>query len=157
MSVSSIAAASPPKTFWFGPTHIESTAKPIHLRKFARLLLGKGEVHKDQEPIWLGPIGARLEWRSGWRWNEYGLDTRLPQGLRGGPIMILELPLHSSHPVFALQTQIRSLRYVYVSSSRQHHMGEELFNPHSRSQSFEVGICLSFALSRAREAHPRID
>jgi hypothetical protein len=136
------ASGAPPRQAWMGPAHVDTTVKPIHLRKVARKILGMGEEKRDEVPLLLGPVRARVWWRKGWKWNESSLDTRLPHGMQGGPMLSLDLPLAPSH-VLSLETQLCALRYVFAKSSSSRLLSDELIDPQRRRQSLEAGLYLN--------------
>ncbi|HYO94776.1 MAG TPA: hypothetical protein VER33_09695 [Polyangiaceae bacterium] len=143
------AAAAPPRQDWIGPSQVDTTTKDIYLRKVARRILGWGEAKHDELPIFLGAFRTRLLWRKGWRWHESAVNTRLPIGLQGGPMVSVDLPLTSFGSVLSLESRLCALRYRFESSSSRRLVSEELINPRRKRESIEAGLYLNIALGSA--------
>jgi hypothetical protein len=127
------AAAASPEAL---TRELDVPFKTIKVRKIARKVLGVGAVSHDNEPLRFGPLRAVLMWRLAWRWNER-LESTLPHGLRGGPVISFNLPLQSW---VSLETQFCSLRYVYARSRGERVATEELADPKDERRSLEAGL-----------------
>lgn len=57
-------------------------------------------------------------WRQAWKWNAERPERRSPHGLRGGPVLSLDLPIARW---ISVETQLGSYRYIYARSLPEKH------------------------------------
>jgi hypothetical protein len=117
--------------------------KTLKLRKLARKVFGVGAESRDNDPIWLGPLRFSLLWRLAWRWNDSTLDSTRTHGLRGGPVISLDLPLERW---LSLETRLCSFRYVYARSQPPRLVSDELADPSHERRSLEAGLFMNIHL-----------
>lgn len=149
-SLGAEAIGAPPRQEWLGHGHVDSPDKHINVRKMARTVLGWGEARYDHIPLLFGPLQARVFWRKAWTWNESALQTRLPLGLQGGPMLSIDLPLTPLGKTISLETRLCALRYVFAKSTPRRLISEELTDPQRKRQSFEAGLYLNIPLGGPR-------
>ncbi|MGC4091140.1 MAG: hypothetical protein QM756_25350 [Polyangiaceae bacterium] len=134
------SSACPPRETLTVAEQLDIPSKVIKLRKVARKVLGIGVESHDNDPLWAGPLRVTLSWRMPWRWNDSGLQSRLPQGLRGGPTLSFDLPIERW---ISLETRFSSFRYVYSRTQSERLSSDELADPKDERRSLEAGLFLN--------------
>jgi hypothetical protein len=122
----------------------EGPCKTIKLRAIARKVFGFGEQSHDSDPLSLGPLRLTLQWRLAWKWNDPSHEALRPHGLRGGPVLSLDLPLGS---LLSLENRLGSFRYVYARQQSERVASDELADPKGEHRSFEAGLFLNVHLA----------
>lgn len=120
----------------------------INLRKIARKVLRWGQPSADNQPIWLGPARARLLWQKTWKWPASGGAHQLPGGLKGGPVLSIDVPLLPISHLLSLETRLCSSRYAYPERRSSRLLLEELADPQRQRQSIEAGLYVNLAFDR---------
>jgi hypothetical protein len=133
------ARATPPVDALAAGRDLDLQFKTIKVRKLARKILGIGAVSHDNEPLYLGPLRTTFLWRLAWRWNEK-LESALPHGLRGGPVLSFDLPLE---PWVSVEARVCALRYVYARTGVERPATDELADPKHERRSLEAGMFMN--------------
>jgi hypothetical protein len=129
-----------------GSPSVESSVKELHLRKFARNVLGLGAGAADEDSIWLGPVRAQLLWKRKWTWPEARRQQSIAAGLLGGPMLSIDIPLGPFAEFMSLETRFCSLRYAYSDLRTSRSLLDELADPQDQRQSLEGGLYINIAL-----------
>lgn len=122
----------------------EGPCKTIKLRAIARRVFGVGIAAHDGDPLWLGPMRMTLLWRLAWKWNDPSLDSVRPHGLRGGPLLSLDLPLGK---LLSLESRFGSFRYVYARQQSERFALSEFADPQDEQRSVETGLFVNVHLA----------
>lgn len=139
VSWSERAHATPPVDALAAARDLDLPFKTIKVRKIARKVLGIGAVSRDNEPLYVGPLRTTFSWRLAWRWNEK-LESALPHGLRGGPMVSFDLPVERW---MSFETRICALRYVYARLGMERPVVDELADPSHERRSLEAGLFMN--------------
>lgn len=129
-----------------GTPSLESAVKELHLRKFARKVLGLGAGVADEDSVWLGSVRARLLWKRKWTWREAGQRQSIAAGLLGGPMLSIDIPLGPIAHFVSLETRLCSLRYAYSDLRTSRVLLDELADPQDQRQSIEGGLYVNIAI-----------
>lgn len=122
---------------------LDVTYKIVKVRKLARIVLGRGAQSHDEHPISLGPFNVTLMWRQAWKWNTERPERLSPHGLRGGPVLCLDLPVERW---LSVGTQVGSYRYIYARALPERHLLGDGPGQRGDRRSIEWGMFLNVHL-----------